>query len=173
MECTLQGPFSAHVLACCGMFSSSLAAGCAFHGAGLVHPGDNGTTLNEMDGKEIALRLDEDSAPLGFLDGHSVDIEGRRFGGRVHVTSWTVLDGLHGMPVWVGQVMRAGSGIGVDDRNSGVFHYVDEDAAVTLAPWIGRMVLVEGYIDGPHKIHATSWRPLADPPSSMTTSDIR
>ena len=142
-----------------------LLFGCAFKESGLARPSADGVVLDMMDGRQVPLKTDTDSDPLRFLDGHSVHVEGRRVGRAVRVSEWQVLEGLHGMNVWVGPVGRNSGGIGVDDRNSRVFYWVDEEAAATLAPWLGKVVLIEGYVDGHHRVHATAWRPLSEPPA--------
>jgi len=101
------------------------------------------------------------SEPLAALDGHEITVEGQRVFGALRVSDWQVVGGLHGMPVWVGQVQRMGAQIGVNDRNSGAFYWVDDAAAQTLDDHIGEVVLLEGYVDGPHRVRVMFWRPLS------------
>lgn len=113
-----------------------------------------------MDGTVLPLALDEGSAALGYLDGHIVQVEGGRVGKKVHVRRWSVLEGLSGMPVYVGVVIRTGGGAGLVERRSGERWTLDPKASATLLPWIGKIVLVEGYATGTGQLTATAWRPL-------------
>lgn len=140
----------------------SASAGCAFHATGLARPTPGGPTLEVIDGTTWRLVVGPDAAPLAALDGHTVTIDGQRVFGTVRVSDWRVDEGLHGMPVWVGPVQRMGAQIGVDDRNSGAFYWVDDAATRTLAAHVGEVVLLEGYVDGPHRVKVLYWRPLDD-----------
>ena len=135
-------------------------AGCSFHASGLARPDGAGVSLEQMDGHIVRLVTGPESFPLRALDGHSITIDGQRIGRTVRVGAWTVDDGLHGMPVWVGPVRLMGAQIGIEDHNSQAFYWVDDDAARTLAPHADKVVLLEGYIDGPHRIHVLYWRSL-------------
>lgn len=140
----------------------SATAGCAFHATGLARPTSGGPTLQTIDGTTLRLVVGPDAAPLGHLDGHTVTVDGQRVFGAVRVTDWRVEEGLHGMPVWVGPVQRMGAQIGIEDRNSGAFYWVDDAAIRTLSAHVGQVVLVEGYVDGPHRVKVLYWRPLDD-----------
>ena len=121
--------------------------------------------LHQLDGAVLRLRLSPGSEPVGYLDGHIVEVEGRRVGRSVRVGRWSLVEGLSGMPVHVGVVQRVGSGVGLVDRQTGERLALDPDASATLASWIGRVVLVEGYGTGPGQLTATAWRPLDEPVS--------
>jgi hypothetical protein len=53
--------------------------------------------------------------------------------------------------------------LGVQDRNSGAYYLVDEAAVQDLEPFIGKPVLLEGYVDGAHRIAVLYYRVLAQP----------
>jgi hypothetical protein len=55
--------------------------------------------------------------------------------------------------------------VGLQDRNTGSFYFVDDVAASTLAPYVGLPVLVEGWVDGPQRINVQFYRVLADDPA--------
>jgi hypothetical protein len=135
-------------------------SGCAAHLRGFVAPSDGGTTLTTMEGDAYSLVLSRESEPLAYLDGHMAEVDGARVGRRVQVTDWKVVDGLHGMTVWVGPVVRVGGSVGIDDRNSGGLYRVDVEAAAKLQDHLGEMVLLEGWVDGPHEVRVAWWRPL-------------
>jgi hypothetical protein len=137
--------------------------GCAFHATGLATPTPAGPTLVEIDGTSHRLLVGPDAAPLSHLDGHTIRVEGQKVLGAVRVTDWSIQEGLHGMPVWVGPVKLMGAQVGVEDRNSGAFYWVDDAAARTLSAHAGSVVLVEGYVDGPHRVRALYWRLLEGP----------
>jgi len=139
---------------------AGLGGSCAFHATGLALPSPAGPTLNTFDGTTYRLLVGPESAALGHLDGHTVTIDGQRAFGAVRVADWSVDEGLHGMPVWVGPVKIMGAQVGLDDRNSGAFYWVDDQAARTLQAHAGEVVLVEGYVDGPHRVRVLYWRPL-------------
>jgi len=141
----------------------AFAPGCAIKVAGLARPTPGGPTVETREGTTYRLVTTPDSAPLAQLDGHEVVVDGQRAFGAVRVTDWQVVSGLHGMPVWVGPVKVMGAQIGVADRNSGAFYWVDDGAARTLREHIGETVLLEGYVDGPHRVRVMYWRPLSKP----------
>lgn len=138
--------------------------GCAFHAEGLVGPEGAVTVLNTLDGERYRLALDsEDTRPLAFLQNHTTEIDGTRVFRVVHVTDWKVLEGLHGMPTWVGVLQdQGGRNLGITDRNSDAFYVLDEGATGLLRPELGKVVLVEGYVEGPHQVHVVYYRVLAD-----------
>ncbi len=137
-----------------------LLAGCAAHVRGFVVPTDSGTAITTLAGEEYTLVLSGQSAPLAHLDGHLTQVDGQRIGRSVRVAQWRVIEGLHGLPVWVGAVQRFGAQVGVQDLASQHVIWVDEAAARALAPHLGDVVLVEGWVDGPQRVRVAYWRPL-------------
>lgn len=142
-----------------------LVGGCAYHQTGLVEVGPRGTTLVEPDGDSVTLVLGEGSQPIRHLEGHLVDVEGQRFMRAVRVEGWRVPEGLHGMAAWVGPLTPMGSQLGLQDRNSGGFYLLDPEAEKALARYADQVVLLEGYVDGPHRIHVLFYRVLAPDPT--------
>lgn len=138
-----------------------LVQGCAYHQTGLVETGPRGTLLVESDGKTVALVLGEEASPVKHLGGHLVDVRGQRFLRNVRVGDWRVPEGLHGMAAWVGPLTPMGSQLGVQDRNSGAFYLLDAEAESALRAHAGQSVLLEGYVDGPHRIKVLYYRVLA------------
>jgi hypothetical protein len=105
------------------------------------------------------LALEPGSGPLAYLDGHLVKLEGTWRRGHIEVGDWRVMEGLHGLPVWVG-VVRAGPRLSLFVPDSGVTYNLDQDASSELAGWVGRTVLVEGYVEGGVGIRVMYYRPL-------------
>lgn len=134
---------------------------------GLVRPHGEGTRLLTQEGEEYRLVLLGDARPIAALDGHLVEVDGSRFGRRIRVTDWSVLEGKHGLPTWVGVLRRHGEQIGLHDRNSDAFYLVDRASEGVLAPWLGNVVLLEGYVVGAHLVRVVYYRPLTGPPRSL------
>lgn len=137
-----------------------VSSGCAAHLTGLVDRSADGLSLSTPEGRHYRLVAVGDAAPLVHLDGHIAEVEGRRVFRTVTVTDWSVPQGLHGMPAWVGTLERRGVQLGLSDRNSGTFWWLDPVAAETLAPYVGVPVLVEGYVEGAQRIVVVYYRVL-------------
>jgi len=137
-----------------------LLVGCAGHVRGLVEPTPAGSRLTTVEGRVYKLILTGESTPIHRLDGHFVDAWGQRVFNTIRVSRWTVGEGLHGMPTWVGKLVVMGEQLGIEDMNSGVFYLLDDKAAGTLRVHADKVVLVEGYVDGPHMVHAVYYRLL-------------
>ena len=119
--------------------------------------------FHTLDGERYRLALDtSDARPLAYLNGHSTEIDGTRVFRVVHVTDWKVTEGLHGMTVWVGMLETQGRKVGLHDRNSQAFYVFDEAASDLLRADLGKVALVEGYVEGPHQVHVAYYRLLAD-----------
>ncbi|MFT4622457.1 MAG: hypothetical protein ACI8PZ_001113 [Myxococcota bacterium] len=118
--------------------------------------------LLEVTGERWQLVLLGPAEPLTALAGHVVEVTGQRVFRTVRVGGWRVREGQHGMPAWVGPVQRMGAQVGIDDRNTGQFFWLDAAAAAELGAHIGEMVLVEGYVDGPHRVRMTNYLLLSD-----------
>ena len=141
---------------------AALLVSCAFHETGLVSHEENGTILERMDGRRFHLVLPPTARALSYLDGHTADVWGNSWFHHVRVTDWKIPEGLHGMATWVGTLEERGIQIGLLDRNSGAYYLVDADAAESLAAFAGKPVLLEGYVDGPHRVRVLYFRVLAD-----------
>lgn len=139
------------------------SGGCAVHLVGLVGPDDDrGTVLSTLEGQQYRLSLHGEARPMRYLDGHLCEVDGTTSFKRVRVGAWTVLEGLHGLPVWVGVLEWRGVQIGMHDRNTGAYVFLDEEGADVLAPYVGKPVLVEGYVEGAHRVRVVYYRVLAD-----------
>ena len=150
-----------------------LAPGCAVKATGVVHPAQPRPTLDTFDGQSWELSTSGDAEVLQWLDGHSVKVEGTAIGRRLRVSSWTVTDGLHALQVWVGPLVVDGAQVGLLDHNSGAFYIVDGAAADTLARYRGLPVLLEGWVDGAHRVRVLYFRVLADPETVRARGEAR
>jgi len=138
------------------------STGCVAHLVGLVEGGDEALTLVTTEGRRIRLSAQGDAAPVAWLDGHLVEVEGVRVLGRLRITDWKVHEGLHGMTAWAGLLQANGVQLGLDDRNSGAYYLLDPDSTEALWPYRGKPVLVEGYVEGAHRVRVMYFRVLAD-----------
>jgi hypothetical protein len=142
--------------------------GCAITLTGNVAPLEegSGTGLTTVEGERWALGLPPEAAPLAWLDGHLAEVEGTHVGHKVRVTDWKVLEGLHGLQVWVGPLDVMGIQVGIADRNTGSYFILDEASWDVLGPFAGRTALVEGYVEGAHRLKVVYYRVLSpeDPP---------
>lgn len=139
--------------------ATSLGA-CAFRQTGLVGVDEAGARLALQHGGELRV------APVGVgreiesLDGHLVSVRGRRAFGRVTVSSWTVRSGLSDMNAWVGVLERRGAQLGLDDRNTGMWYFIDRKDEAALMPLVNQLILVEGMVVGPHVIEVADVRAI-------------
>ena len=129
---------------------------------GFCYPDERGAMLHTMDGRMHPLAVSEEHAAVRYLDGHTTEIEGTRILRRVHVRDWRVHDGLHGLPTWVGPLVQYGAELGIQDRNSDAFYYIDARAARDLAPFTGQVVLLEGWVEGARRVTVAYFRVLAE-----------
>ncbi len=145
------------ILVACG-------GGCALpvRAIGRIEPVSGGWTLTTSQGRSRSLLLDGDAAPMRWLDGHLVEVEGETRPRAIAVQTWRVVEGLHGLSCWTGVLQTTPEGTALFDRDNGVLLRLDEDGAALLAPWAGRMVLVEGYAEAGLGIHVAYFRPLFD-----------
>lgn len=145
-----------------GLCGVAVLTSCPFHEVGLVTPTTGGADLQNIDGNVFHLRLvGQDSAPLHYLDGHTAEVHGTRVLHNVHVTDWQVIEGLHGMPAWIGVLESRVGQLGLLDRNSHAYYLLDREANDTLSRYVGQMVLVEGYVDGAQRVRVVYFRVLA------------
>jgi hypothetical protein len=150
-------------IACVVLGLSGTLAGCAVHRVGLLTAEDGPVVLQSLEGQQEKLLLVGDSTRLRQLDGHLVELDGRKGFGRIEVSTWRVLEGPHGLPVWVGPVQRLGMQVGIEDMASQMLVFVDKISAQELRGLAGDWVAAEGYIDGPQQVQVLHWRALDEP----------
>ena len=129
-----------------------MLSGCVVRLQGLVHESRPGAQLEVPDGTRYRLVTVGDAAPLAQLGGHLVHVDGRRIFRTIRVEDWQVPEGVHGMTAWVGELRTLGVQLGIQDRNSGGFYLLDAEAEARLSDDAGKVVLVEGYVVGPHQV---------------------
>jgi hypothetical protein len=137
--------------------------GCAVHRVGLLSVEDGPVVLASLEGQRERLLLVGDDSRLRQLDGHLIELDGRKGLGRIEVSTWRALEGPHGLPVWVGPVQVLGIQVGIEDTASQMLVFVDQLAARDMREHVGDWVAAEGYIDGPQRVQVLHWRALDEP----------
>lgn len=127
-----------------------LLSGCAFavRATGSIQTEAGQIIVASTNGKSRPLELDGPHTALARLEGYTVELEGVTHRGNIDVTWWRVLEGRHGLSVWVGTVARTERGIALDDTENQVRLTLKGAASDPLWDQIGHTVLVEGFIDG-------------------------
>lgn len=128
-------------------------AGCTWKGEGLIESTPLGPRLMTSTGRHFKLVHGPADAALPGLDGYRVLIRGRRVLGTLSVREWEVPEGVSGMPVFIGTLERRGVQLGLTDHNSGAFVLFDSASWEELGEFVGQTLAVEGYVDGPHRVH--------------------
>jgi hypothetical protein len=129
--------------------------GCAVRVRGVVESPDGAARLRMVDGRSLRLVALGPAAGLGDLDGAWVEVAGERTLGTLRVSWWTVTEGPHGFPAFVGILQPLGAQLAIADRGSGATLVLDPAITKSLWPDRGRLAVLEGYIDGPHQLHVT------------------
>jgi hypothetical protein len=138
----------------------SVSACSVHHHGQLLREDGASTTLYISDGRKLRLVVGPESQPVNYLEGSTVEVWGAGVLGRVVVKDWNVLQGPHGMPVWIGLLERKGVQLGLMDRNSDVFYFMDSTQEQGLHEAVSKTVMVEGYVDGPHRVRVLDYRVL-------------
>lgn len=134
-------------------------AGLAVQGRGLVRVEGDVVTLAASSGRTRALRLDGDEVVLRAAEGLLVEVEGTLRRGDIDVDRWTIVEGPHGLAAFVGRLRADGSGLWLD-RGAGDAALRLDDSLAPAPDAVGRLVLVEGAVDGPYAVRALAWRVL-------------
>ncbi len=137
-----------------------VAGGCSAHVRGVLEEGPVGVVVRAMAGKPVPLVLAGAAKPLAQLNGYTVEVWGQRALGAIRVERWSVVEG--SLPAVVGTLERRGVQLGLLDQGSRAFYFVV--GAPDLNDHVGQIVLVEGFVDGPHQIVVVSWRSLTAAP---------
>lgn len=127
--------------------------GCAVRRVGLVDVAPEPTLTSAEAGRERLVLVGDGPRRLGALEAHLVEVEARRSGRSLAVTSFRVLEGPHGLPVWFGPIQVLGLQVAVADTGSGGTVLVDPDTADELRGLAGGWVAIEGWVEGPQLVH--------------------
>jgi len=139
-----------------------LLLGCSLKGnvTGLVRTSDEVTVLDAVDGSTVELALVGDSRLIEDLEGHSVNVIGPRIGKTLRVREWSIVTGADGSTPYWGVLRWHGANLVLDDRNSGAQFVFDEGSYELLREGAGHLVLIQGFVVGPHVLHVMEWRVL-------------
>lgn len=140
--------------------------GCAVHTtrSGLVEPTDGPVNLRTYEGRVYRLQLDEDSAPVRYLDNVVVKVEGARLFRTLWVQDWYVQDAGDGSGGFVGRLRTYGARLVVDDRNTKRTLVIADGTARELVAHVGQDVLLLGHVVGGETIEVVAFRVLAPDP---------
>jgi len=144
---------------CAGMLLS-LLVGCQAHVRGILP--EAGYALEAPNGATVRLRVDPAVSPeIEFARGLLLDVTGKRGIGGLRVSGWWVAEGAHGLQAWWGLLQRGDDGrLALLDARSGEPLALQTEATDALTPWIGRPVLLEGYLEDTRAAVVVYYRPL-------------
>jgi len=118
--------------------------------------------LRSLDGDARPLVLNGDAVALSSLDDCLVEIWGKQGFRGVRVDKYRVLEGTHGLTVWVGRLETRGGELGLIDREGSLFRRLNEEGKLALKVHKGRLVMIEGYVGGAELVRVVYYRLLAD-----------
>lgn len=136
--------------------------GCAVpvRAVGLVSMVDGELHLTASSGSSRRLVAAPGDALMPYLDGLTVEVEGRSAPKSIRVDQWRVSRGRNGLSAWVGTLEAVQDGVVLRERGSGLPLRIDDDTADLLRPWLGRPVMIEGAVDGAFGVKVMFYRPL-------------
>ena len=138
-----------------------LLMGCAlnYQHRGLLVTDGRKMKLVSSQGEQVRIIAGSDREYLRHLDGCGVKAEGVRAPGVLFVSKWEVEDAGDGSSPFLGVLSRRGMQWFIEDIHSGSFiELVTEDSE--LGGWIGKPVMVVGFVVGPHQVKVMYWKPL-------------
>lgn len=149
-------------LAVCACALAAAGPALAAHRVGLVVAAEGAPTwVRDQEGVLTRLRTAGVAAPLAYLDGCIVELDGPMLFGRMFVRDWRVLDAGDGSGDFVGMLRAYGARLLLDDRNTGSTLVLDDGAVSQLRPYVGFPVLVIGHITGAGYVVPVAFRVLA------------
>jgi hypothetical protein len=143
----------------------TLLAACAGRQerTGLVQSASERVYLAAYQGGGTTLILGEESAPLRYLDGCSVQVTGVMTPAGFMVDDWHVTDAGDGSGGFVGFLRAWGGRLLVEDRNTGGNLMIDAEAVPELRQFVGQPVLLVGTIVGRNTVSVIAYRVLRAP----------
>jgi hypothetical protein len=146
------------------MITTAWLGACAIpvRAIGVVRPAGEAAVITSTEGFTRPLMLEGDAAPIRWLDGHVVEVEGVTRRGAIRVQRWHVTEGLHGLSVWVGTLVARPNGLSLIEIDGGAEFQLDPEASEDLQAWVGQVVLLEGLIQGTLGVKVMFYRPLFD-----------
>ena len=148
-------------------------AACSTHRMGLIiaDPGANApTVVRDQAGTVTRLGTKGEAAPVAYLNGCIVEVDGPMVFSTLQVHDWRVLDAGDGSGNFVGLLRTYGARIVLDDRNSGSTVILDDLSAAPLRPYVGLNVLVIGHLTATGYVVPVAFRVLAPVTRSTSTA---
>jgi hypothetical protein len=146
------------------LLAALLCAGCALrsHQEGLLQVTDRRVMMQTAHGGNLRLVPGQEAEVLSNLGGCLAEVEGPRLIRWMWVSTWRVRDAGDGSEPYIGHLGQHGSNLVLDDANSGMKVVISEGSMSLLQPYVGKQVLVSGYIVGPQVIQVVSFRVIGD-----------
>lgn len=124
-----------------------LASGCGYkvQAKGMIRPNAERVTLESMAGDKVPLKLARGNANLlQYLDGYMVEISGIYRRKELDVYGWSVLQGAHGLMVWMGEIVGSAGEYALRDPQNNVTMPLAGGDLDELERYRGQLVVVEG-----------------------------
>jgi hypothetical protein len=138
------------------------SAGCAVSVRGAIVPSGDNVVVRELSGEQTPLRLRGSARVLRFLDGELIELSGTQSWGQLRVQEWRLIEGVSGIPAYIGIVERYGRQLVLREYNSGARVLLEPDVTQELLSFIGKPVMVEGYIDEHNQLAVVHYQILVD-----------
>ena len=136
--------------------------GCAVHKKGLIENAGETIYFVEQGNKRTAVVGPALNLGLGRLDGHLVELWGKKGLRALNITGYRVLEGPHGLALWVGRVVTKEGRVGIIDIEGSQFRPIVGPKESSLKGKYGCLVLLEGYIEGAGQVRVVYYRILAE-----------
>lgn len=131
---------------------------------GLVEVSATHTTLIDPSGKTFQLISTPQTREIDFLDGFEVEVQGRRFGSRLTVVKWAVVNTVDGSTAYIGTLGFVGGEWILQDADAGIYLKLVPNDPSSLYPYLNKTILVTGFSLGNERaIQIADWRPLSEP----------
>jgi len=116
----------------------------------------------DADGGHWDLVLTGDARALEVLGGCGVELEGLKVGKRLTVVDWRVTAAPDGSAPFIGPLRRHGSNLVLEDRTTNGLLVLEAKSSAEMATAVGDMVMVMGFVVGPHVVRVVAWSVLLE-----------
>ena len=127
---------------------------------------DGAVGFVDASGKEWELGLYGDAKALETLAGCGVELEGRKYRGRLSVQDWRVIAATDGSEPFIGPLIRHGSNLVIQDRTTNGLIVLEHKSSADMAEVVGDMVMVMGFVVGPQVVRVVAWQVLLEEDAS-------
>ena len=135
--------------------------GCTlqFKKNGLLLKEDNKVYLRTIQGESYHIHAGKDGKYLEQLGGCQIQLQAKRLLNHLWLDSWVIQDAGDGSAPFLGRLERRGIQWVMNDLNSKALYILD-GLDLLYTPQNDQVVLVVGYINGPHLIKVVSVKVL-------------